>query len=47
MAETDNPLKRLLQAAIEDFAAWLLAAEIRDVQTVNIEFSDTFLQFIF
>ncbi len=36
MAETHNPLKRLLQAAIEDFAAWLLAAEIHEVQTVNV-----------
>lgn len=37
MAETDDPLKRLLHTSIKDFAAWLLNAEVIDAQTVNIE----------
>jgi hypothetical protein len=37
MAETDDPLKRLLHTSIKDFAAWLLNAEVVDVHTVNIE----------
>lgn len=37
MAETDDPLKRLLHTSIKDFAAWLLNTEVVDAQTVNIE----------
>lgn len=37
MAETDDPLKRLLHTSIKDFASWLLNAEVIDAQTVNIE----------
>lgn len=39
MAETDDPLKRLLHASIKDFAAWLLNTEVVDAHTVNIELS--------
>ena len=37
MAETDNPLKRLVETAISDFAAWLLGVEVQDAYAVNIE----------
>lgn len=37
MAETDDPLKRLLHTSIKDFAAWLLGADVVDARTVNIE----------
>ena len=37
MAETDSPLKRLVNFCIKDFAAWLLDAEVRDAHTLNIE----------
>ncbi|MEZ4864765.1 MAG: hypothetical protein R3C14_25865 [Caldilineaceae bacterium] len=38
MAQTDSPLKDLVETSIVDFAAWLLDAEVRDAQAVNIEF---------
>lgn len=41
MAETDNPLKRLLHIAIEDFAAWLFGEEVLSADTVNIELPST------
>ena len=37
MAATDNPLKQLVEAFAEDFAAWLLKAEVREVHTLNVE----------
>ncbi|MCX6046632.1 MAG: hypothetical protein NT075_16125 [Chloroflexi bacterium] len=37
MAETDNPLKRLIDSAIFDFASWLLDAEVQTVDAMNIE----------
>ena len=39
MAQTDSPLKDLVESNIHDFAAWLPNAEIRFVQTINIEFT--------
>jgi predicted transposase YdaD len=37
MAETDSPLKRLVQSAPVDFAAWLLNAEVIAAHEINIE----------
>lgn len=37
MAQTDNPLKRLVTHFIDDFAPWLLKQEIQDVQARNVE----------
>ncbi len=37
MAATDNPLQQLVEAFAEDFAAWLLRAEVREVHALNVE----------
>jgi predicted transposase YdaD len=37
MAETDSPLKRLVQFFITDFAAWLLQTPVREVFPLNVE----------
>lgn len=37
MAETDSPLKRLVQSAPIDFAAWLLDTEVIAAHEINIE----------
>jgi hypothetical protein len=37
MAETDSPLKRLVQSAPVDFAAWLLNTEVIVAHEINIE----------
>ena len=39
MAHTDSPLKDLIESHIDDFAAWLLDAEIRSAQPINVEFT--------
>jgi hypothetical protein len=39
MAETDHPLKRLVQTAAPDFASWLLGEEVQEIETVNVESS--------
>lgn len=39
MAQTDSPLKDLVESNIHDFAAWLLDTEISFVQTLNVEFT--------
>lgn len=39
MAETDGPLKRLVNTFSADFAAWLLDAEVREVRPLNSELS--------
>lgn len=38
MAQTDSPLKDLVESSITDFAAWLLKAEVVTAQALNIEF---------
>ena len=38
MAQTDSPLKDLVESCITDFAAWLLNAEVVAVQALNVEF---------
>jgi predicted transposase YdaD len=35
---TDSPLKQLLELSITDFAAWLLASEVREAYPLNVEF---------
>ncbi|MEM7130653.1 MAG: hypothetical protein AAF702_30290 [Chloroflexota bacterium] len=35
MAETDNPLKRLVRFAITDFAEWLLETQVRHIRTAE------------
>ncbi len=37
MASTDNPLKRLVSTFIEDFASWLLRAEVQAAHPLNVE----------
>jgi len=37
MSSTDHPLKQFFTSDIEDIAAWLLQAEVREVSTRNIE----------
>ena len=44
MAETDNPLKRLVEVAISDFAAWLLGVEVQDAYAVNIELTSNLVR---
>lgn len=38
MAQTDSPLKDLVESSITDFAAWLLKAEVIAVDALNVEF---------
>ena len=37
MASTDSPLKRLVSTFIEDFASWLLQAEVQSARPLNVE----------
>jgi hypothetical protein len=37
MAVTDDPLKLLVESCIEDFAAWLLQAEVVEAHPLNVE----------
>lgn len=37
MADTDSPLKRLVHMFITDFAVWLLQADVREIQPLNVE----------
>jgi predicted transposase YdaD len=37
MADTDSPLKQLVESCILDFAAWLLNAEVQEAHAVNVE----------
>lgn len=39
MAQTDNPLKNLVQTSITDFAAWLLDGDVDEVTPLNVEFA--------
>ena len=39
MTKTDHPLKRLVTAFIDDFAAWLLNSTIKNAESRNIELS--------
>ena len=43
MATTDSPLKHLVNAFIEDFAAWLLQIAVREVRPLNVELPATTL----
>lgn len=36
--ETDNPLKMLITAFSEAFAAWMLGGPVRRVRPLNVEF---------
>jgi hypothetical protein len=38
MAQTDSPLKDLVESSILDFAAWLFNAEVVSAQALNVEF---------
>ncbi len=37
MASIDSPLKRLVSTFIVDFAAWVLRANVRQAQPLNVE----------
>jgi hypothetical protein len=37
MPDTDGPLKRLVETSATDFAEWLLGAEVREIQAINVE----------
>lgn len=41
MPPTDSPLKQLISDFIEEFASWLLEADVRDAQPLNVELPGT------